>query len=214
MAARDFLYDERASRPAILAVVVGAHLTAFFIEWPQKRVTDSGYWGPPRSIVLIPAQPREQRPPPPLTMAPVTGAITPPPQPGLAPLDLPSEAAAPSGSAMAPPDWKQSGTDAAADAASRNYRALGPRAEAPKIKIPRSPFKPPPKHKRGELGEDALENPVLWLSENCYIRFENRKLPLDDPFRTTPMTLCTFPVGKLEPKGDLFEHLRKPQAVP
>lgn len=129
-------------------------------------------------------------------------------------MTLPSDAAAPTGSAMAPPDWKQSGADAAVDAARKEYRALGPRPIDPKVKVPRSPFKPPPKHKHGELGEDALENPVLWLSENCYIRFENRKLPLDDPFRTIPMTLCTFPVGKLKPKGDLFEHLRKPQPLP
>ena len=115
---------------------------------------------------------------------------------------------------MVPPDWKQSGVDAAADAASKNYRALGPRAEEPHIKAPRSPFKPPPKHKAGEVGEDALENPVVWLSGNCYLRLENRKAPPGDPFAQIPMTLCVFPVGKLEPKGDLFEHLRKPKPLP
>jgi hypothetical protein len=129
-------------------------------------------------------------------------------------MDLPNADLAPSGAATASPDWKQSGADAAADAAAKNYRALGPRPIDPHVKAPRSPFKPPPKHKFGEMGEDALENPALWLNENCYIRFENRKAPPGDPFANIPMTLCTFPVGKLEPKGDLFEHLRKPQPIP
>lgn len=214
MAARDFLYDDRASRPAILAVVVGAHLAAFFIELPDERVTDSRYWYTPTSIVPPPPQPSDRRPLPPLTVAPFTNAITSPPPPGLAPMDLPSEPSAPTGSATALPDWKQSGADAAADAAGKSYRALGPRPIDPQVKAPRSPFKPPPKHKLGELGEDALENPVLWLSENCYVRFENRKAPPGDPFANIPMTLCTFPLGKLEPRGDLFEHLRKPQPLP
>lgn len=214
MAARDFLHDDRASRPAILAVVVGAHLAAFFIELPDERVTDPGNGSLPRSTVLIPMQPQERPSRPPLTFAPVPAAITSPPPPGLAPTNFPSETAAPTGSSMAPPDWKQSGMDAAADAAGKNYRALGPRAEEPKIKASRSPFKPPPKHKHGELGEDALENPVVWLSEHCYVRLENRKAPPGDPFANIPMTLCSFPVGKLEPKGDLFEHLRKQQPPP
>lgn len=209
----DFLHDDRASRPAILAVVIGLHLAALLIplvDNPRNRYQE--FHGPGYMTLTLKDPEPLQLPPPPEVAAWKLTVIS-PPQPALAPLSMPNEAA-PSGSAMAPPDWKQSGADAAADAASKTYRPLGPRAEEPKIKAPRSPFKPPPKHKAGEVGEDALENPVVWLSENCYLRFENRKLPLDDPFRSIPMTLCVFPVGKLEPKGDLFEHLRKPQPLP
>lgn len=213
VAARDFLHDERASRPVILAVVVGAHLAAFFIDWPERRSTDPDYWGPPRSIVLIPAQPRERRPLPPLTIAPIAVAVSSPPPPGLAPTDLASEAAVPTGSTMAPSDWKQSGADAAADAARKEYRALGPRAEEPKIKMPRSPFKQqPPEHKFGDVGEDVQENPAVWLSDNCYVLLENRKARPDDPFANIPKTLCKYRGSKA--RGDLFEHLRKPQPVP
>jgi hypothetical protein len=212
--ARDFLYDDRFSRPAILAVVVGAHLAAFFIEWAEKRVTDPGYWGPARSVVLIPAQPREQRPLQPLTIAPVTGAITPPPQPGLPPLDLPSEATAPSGSAMAPPDWKQSGADAAADAARDNHRALGPPPKEPQVKLPPSPFGGPPRHKFGETDEDALRNPILWLSEHCFMRPKDLHAQPGDPFAEVPMTFCSFSLGKKQARGDLFEHLRKKSPEP
>ena len=210
---REFLHDDRAIRPAILAVVIGAHLAAFFIPLVE-RVEPIHDWPRLGVIFLISDPPHEKPLSPTLDRAPLAKVYADSWQlPDPAPPDLPSESA-PTGSAMAPPDWKQSGADAAADAARKEYRALGPRPIDPQIKAPRSPFKPPPKHKPGELGEDALENPVLWLSDNCYIRFENRKLPLDDPFRSIPMSLCTFPVGKLEPKGDLFEHLRKPQPLP
>lgn len=215
MAARDFLHDDRASRPAILAVVICAHLAVLLVPLVEDpRVSPSFANGLDHGIRLIVEDPPPLRLPPPPKIASWTLTVASPPQPALAPLALPSEATAPTGSAMAPPDWKQSGADAAADAARKEYRALGPRPIDPQVKAPRSPFKPPPKHKHGELGEDALENPVLWLSENCYVRFENRQLSLDDPFRSIPMTLCTFPVGKLEPKGDLFEHLRKPRPLP
>jgi hypothetical protein len=214
VAARDVLHDDRASRPAILAVVIGAHLAAFFIALPDKRVTDSAYWHTPTSIVPPPPEPSKRRPLPPLTVGRITNAITSPTPPPLAPMDLSSETAAPSGAAMAPPDWKQSGMDAAADAARKDYRALGPRAGDPKIKAPPSPFEPPPRHKFGELDEDALRNPILWLSANCYLRPKDLQAQPGDPFADVPMTFCSFPFGKRHPRGDLFEHLRKQPPVP
>lgn len=212
MAARDFLQDDRASRPAILAVVIGAHLAALLIDWPEKVIIYEHWW-PRTSLVLIPEIPREQRSLPPMSIAPMTAAITPPPLPGLAPRDSASEVAVPTGSAMAPPDWKQSGANAAADAARKEYRALGPRPEEPKTKMPRSPFKQQrPEHKFGDAGEDVQENPVVWLSENCYVLLENRKAKPDDPFANIPMTLCKYRGSKA--RGDLFDHLRKPQPLP
>jgi hypothetical protein len=115
---------------------------------------------------------------------------------------------------MAPPDWKQSGTEAAANAARKSYRALGPCAEEPKIDAPPSPFEPPPRHKFGELDEDALRNPILWLSANCHLRRKDLQAQPGDPFADVPMTFCSFPFGKRQPRGNLFEHLRKQPPVP
>ncbi len=115
---------------------------------------------------------------------------------------------------MAPPDWKQSGMDAAADAARESYRALGPRAQSRKSKHRVLPSNRRHKHKHGELGEDA-HGKSRGVAERKLLRAlgEPQATP-GDPFANIPMTLCTFPLGKLEPRGDLFEHLRKPQPPP
>jgi hypothetical protein len=125
---------------------------------------------------------------------------------------LPTESAI--GSAMHPPDWKQSGADAAADAARDNYRALGPPPAEPKVKLPPPPFAPEPKHRHGEMDEDALRNPIIWLSANCWLRPRNYAADPGDPFARVPMTFCSFPLGKKPARGDLFEHLRKTPPVP
>lgn len=211
MAARDFLHDDRAMRPAILAAVIGAHLAVLLIPWEERsRATDGSTSS---TLLLIPERVDlvllASRDP---TVKLSAMNVDAPSQPTLAPMHLPTET--PTGSAMAPPDWKQSGADAAADAARDNYRALGPRPEEPAVKLPPSPFAPPPRHKFGEQDVDELRNPILWLSEHCWLRPRNFAAQPDDPFATIPMTFCSFPFGKKEPRGDLFEHLRKTPPVP
>ncbi|MFC4311350.1 hypothetical protein ACFPN2_19785 [Steroidobacter flavus] len=211
--ARDFLYDERVSRPAIVAVVVGMHLAALLIPLVEKRrVIDHDFQGP-GYVRLILEQSRPLRLPPPPKIAPPQGIVMSPPPPALAPLDA-TNAATPAGSAMAPPDWKQSGADAAADAARDNYRTLGPPPKEPQVKLPPSPFAGPPRHKFAETDEDSLRNPILWLSEHCYMRPRDLQAQPGDPFGEVPMTFCSFSLGKKQARGDLFEHLRKPQPVP
>jgi len=211
VAARDFLHDDRAMRPAILAAVVGAHLAAFLIPWEERsRTTDASA---PGTLLLIPERVDLvllARHDPAVKLSAVN--VESPSQPNLAPVQLPTEAHA--GSATAPPDWKQSGADAAVDAARDKYRALGPRPSEPSAKAPPSPFAPPPRHKYGEPDVDELRNPILWLSEHCWLRPRNFAAQPGDPFATVPMTFCSYPFGKKQPRGDLFEHLRKPPPVP
>lgn len=213
MVAREFLHDDRATRPAILAVVGGAHLAAFFIPLVE-RLEPIDDWPRLGSVFLISAPPHERPLSPTLDRAPVV-----PPHADSwdlqdpAPLDFPSESA-PTGSAMAPPDWKQSGADAAADAASKSYRSLGPRPREPAVKQPPSPFAPPPRHKYGEVDVDEQKNPILWLSEHCWLRPRNLRAEPGDPFANISMSFCSFALGKKEPRGNLFEHLRKEPPVP
>jgi hypothetical protein len=210
--ARDFLDEDRAARPAIFTVVVAAHLAALLVPWNERsRRIDSATRG---TLLLIPQHTdlvlqRSRDPTVELSVVNVDA----PSQPSLAPVDVPGESA-PTGSAMAPPDWKQSGADAAADAARKEYRALGPRPGEPAVKLPTSPFAPPPRHKYGEADVDELRNPILWLSEHCWLRPRNFAAQPGDPFATVPMTFCSYPFGKKEPRGDLFEHLRKTPPVP
>lgn len=211
MAARDFLQDDHTARPAILTLVVAVHLAVLLIPWEERvRASDTTARG---TLLLIPERnsilPDESRAPS-VKLSAVN--VDSPSPPSLAPMYVPTETS--TGSAMALPDWKQSGAEAAADAARDNYRALGPRPEDPQVKLPASPFRPPPRHKHGETGIDELRNPILWLSENCWLRPRNFAAQPGDPFATVPMTFCSFPFGKKEPRGDLLEHLRKTPPVP
>lgn len=193
-------------------LVVGAHLGALFIPLVE-RLEPIADWPQLGQVFLISA-PAHETPPlsPALDRAPLAKVIA-DSWPELAPLPLPSESA-PTGSALAPPDWKQSGEDAAADAAQDHYRALGPRPEEPPVKQSPSPFAPPPRHKYGEVDVDDQKNPILWLSEHCWLRPRNLRAEPGDPFANVSMTFCSAPFGKKEPRGDLFEHLRKTPPVP
>lgn len=211
MAARDFLQDDRTARPAIFTLVVAAHLVALLIPWEKRsRTADDAARG---TLLLIPQRidilPRVS-PDSAVELSAVN--VDAPSPPNLAPMYLPTEI--PAGSAMALPDWKQSGAEAAADAARDNYRALGPRPGEPAVKLPASPFAPPPRHKFGESDVDEQRNPILWLSDHCWLRPRNFAAQPDDPFAKVPMTFCSFPFGKREPRGDLFDHLRKTPPVP
>lgn len=211
--ARDFLHDDRAARPTILALVIGAHLSVLFIPSVDHKEA-SRDWGPSSSLLLIPLLlPEERLLREPSVKLPPT-AVTSPRQPSLAPLQLSSEGLTSELATSELPDWRASGAAAAADAASKEYRALGPVPAAPKIKMPPSPFKEKPRHEAGELDVDAARNPILWLNGFCYLRPENREAAVDDPFAKVPMTFCNFAIGKRAPRGDLFDHLRKKPPVP
>ena len=109
-----------------------------------------------------------------------------------------------------PVDW-----DANADLAARSaidavvreesYRSFGfPRKrELPGEEEPPSIFEEPG-HEFGEEGIDAFGKPVVWLSKRCYQELDRS----DDPLRDR-RTMCILGVGKREPRGDLFDHIKK-----
>lgn len=209
MAATEFTHD-RAVRSAILALVAVAHLVALLLmPWLEKRDMDRGSAAPSKLLLISlpyleskPATPRPR-----LTPVPVTSTA-----PRLAPLADEATGIPVSQSAPPLPDWNQSGAQAAIEAVQPDdFRALGPNTarEEPKQKAPRSPFVEPPRHKWGDMDEDAERNPIMWLSNNCFQRPRNLRAQPGDPFAAVPMTFCSFAVGKREARGDLFEHLRK-----
>lgn len=211
VAARDFLHDDRTARPAIFMLVMAAHLAALLVPWDQRSPSvDSAARGTllliPQHTDLVLQATRD------LSVKFSAIDVDAPSEPTLAPMD--SSTQTPTRSAMAPPDWKQSAADAAADAARDNYRGLGPGSAEPSVKLPPPPFAPPARHKFGEADVDELRNPILWLSEHCWLRPRNLAAQPGDPFANVSMTFCSFPFGKKEPRGDLFDHLRKTPPVP
>lgn len=109
-----------------------------------------------------------------------------------------------------PVDW-HAATELAARSAidavvrEESYRSFGfPRKhELLEEEEPPSIFEEPG-HEFGQEGVDAFGKPVVWLNKRCYQELEKS----DDPLRS-PRTMCTWGVGKREPRGDLFDHLKK-----
>jgi hypothetical protein len=102
------------------------------------------------------------------------------------------------------------------DGTGERYRNLGPRKPGPPPEpaIP-SIFEPEP-DVRGEEGLDVNGDPVVRLNKYCYQELEKR-LPTArdyvDPGRPL-IPKCMFPIGKPEPRGDLFEHLKRDHPLP
>jgi hypothetical protein len=96
------------------------------------------------------------------------------------------------------------------------YRYFGPRRPSPEPEPePPSVFEEERKV-HGEIGEDALGNPVVKLNKYCYQELE-KNVPTAHDYGQPPqpkMTKCLFPIGKREPRGDLFEHLKKDRPLP
>ncbi len=95
------------------------------------------------------------------------------------------------------------------------YRSIGPREKRHQIVEPKPP--PPlfrePKHRPGDIAPNAMDLNSVWHSEHCFTQLERPTIPYlpkgpGDLSGTNPVK-CMFPLGKAEPRGDLFEHLKK-----
>lgn len=126
--------------------------------------------------------------------------------------DRPSVSAPP---APSPPDWRRSGALSArssVDAIIRDegYRALGPR-KPPSFREPAPPpsIHEAPKHSFGDAEMDPLNRDVVWLSENCYFEFGKFITPrVTADIGNVVIPKCRLSGGK-EPRGDLFDHLKR-----
>ncbi|HEY5808422.1 MAG TPA: hypothetical protein VIT67_10665 [Povalibacter sp.] len=97
------------------------------------------------------------------------------------------------------------------DSVTDSYRNFGPRK-------PGAPDEPQPpvlieeeKSAFGEEGTDVHGDPVVRLSEHCYQELERTVQTVRDypGLSQAPQVKCFFPIGKPEPRGDLFEHLKR-----
>lgn len=102
------------------------------------------------------------------------------------------------------------------DGATERYRNLGPRKPGPPPE-PKGPtlFEREPEV-FGEVAEDTNGDPILRLSKHCYQELEKRLPTARDYVDPDKLLLrkCMFPIGKPEPRGDLFEHLKRDRQLP
>lgn len=125
----------------------------------------------------------------------------------------------------APIDWRgnalRSAEIVARDNAGEKYRSFGPRKEGQRGE-PETPsvFGNGPKHEYGAVGDDVTGDPVVWQSENCYTTLDKRVQTALDWVRGSPGTFaspaiwCVRAVGRREPDGTLFQHIRPHKEPP
>jgi hypothetical protein len=133
--------------------------------------------------------------------------------------------------AMSPMKWRAAGTLAAqsaveADLAAKRYRHFGFPAPPEPQEAPAPSIFEKSAHELGTTDEDVMGNPVVWLSDHCFQPLANSKpvktapdlgLPtaakavpnMGQPKVELPLWKCSWGIGKREPRGDLFDHLKR-----
>ena len=198
---------DATGRPALLIVLAALHAGLFVLPW-HVRVPrhDDG-----RVLVWVqPTRSSVRREPPPPIPTPGKRAPSISPSTPVAPIELEPIV-------RKEVDWSREKDLAVDDAVAgiiRNegYRAPGPREPSGlrEERLPAAPFEPRPQHKLGDTGENALGDTVVWHSKSCYTVLE----PAFNTFgqqgvKRDGQFMCIMPVGKEEPRGDLFDHLKK-----
>lgn len=101
----------------------------------------------------------------------------------------------------------------ASTASSDRYRSLGPREAEPEHQSPDPALFETPERRAGSVDNDVHGDPIVWVNEYCYQELEKPVPTARDVTRQPKKTIeppkCVFPVGKPEPRGDLFAHIRK-----
>ncbi len=102
------------------------------------------------------------------------------------------------------------------DSVAERYRNFGPRKPGPPPEpaVP-SLFEAEP-DVAGEEAEDIHGDPIVRLSKYCYQELEKRVPTARDYVERDKVLIpkCMFPIGSPEPRGDLFEHLKRDRPLP
>lgn len=96
-----------------------------------------------------------------------------------------------------------------------SYRHLGPYEKRFQIVEPKPPVPlfEEPKRKNGDIAPNPMGYDSVWHNDYCFTQLEGPLIPAlprgpGDRLTGTPFK-CLFPIGTPEPRGDLFEHLKK-----
>lgn len=170
---------------------------------------------------------RFEPPPPGLgTTIPVWVAPLPPlpPPPPATPLAIPDEPVEPSSFRLAEPvpepalvrehDWFGDAR-AVAREFGRDLRSQAPGSAPIEPEEEREPKPPPtvfeqPLPRKGTTVTTPEGETILWVSDYCYISLGSTSLTMQDLHQARMgVRRCIIPVGRREPRGDLFEPLKR-----
>lgn len=121
-------------------------------------------------------------------------------------------------------DWRanalRSAEVVAAGSVKERYRSFGPkRTKAVDEPAVPSVFGDGPKHELGDIGGDPRE-PIVWLGDRCFLELEKPVQTARDwvvagsGFFAMPIMRCMNSLGRSEPNGKLFEHIKKREEPP
>jgi hypothetical protein len=203
---------ERSVRPAALVIVIVLHASVLLVSQTRTRsgdVSRASVWldldvrSVDEDVVRAPEAPSAEA----VSVGPEAALAQ--HAPTIAPPDIAPPAAA--------TDWSLSGGIAGQAAIEdlvrrEGYRSLGPRAQQADATGGAPSIYTTPKHKLGDVEPDPLNYDRVWLSDRCYIELGKPVTPRADAREGFPnIPKCMFGIGKKEPRGDLFEHLKRDQ---
>jgi hypothetical protein len=126
----------------------------------------------------------------------------------------------PEAEALPPPreyDWFGDARGVAGELGRKSGAGSSPFAppEKPERKLKSSPDGPPPLFEKplprvGTTVRTPEGETILWVSDYCYISLGSTSLTMQDFHKAREgVRRCIIPLGKREPRGDLFDHLKK-----
>jgi len=204
---------DRFSRGFAICIVVGVHSLVVILIWSRDTVYVRT--GPDTFAVWLRLDlpPRSSRAAIDTRSQQATAVTPRMPQPTVAPLET-DAAATPqiNWHAQAAFNAKR----AVEDSVTERYRNLGPRKPSPKpeAEVPR--LFEPEHNVFGEVAQDVLDDPIVRLTKHCYQELDKRIQTARDYGQPPRIHLvkCTYPAGKEEPRGDLFNHLKTNRPLP
>ena len=123
------------------------------------------------------------------------------------------EASTHSGGVTAPGwfDWFRVGESVARDRVARAAAATRP-ARPPFLKTPEGPrstiFDSGKRRRAGTSEKLADGESIFWINENCYVTTDSDSITQRELHEAHKgMTRCMIPLGKRQPRGDLFDEL-------
>lgn len=204
------------TRGAIALVVVVLHSMLVVFFW-KLRTSAMGPATDDRFVIwLRPADDNAQKvEPPPPSEPEVTQAA-----PVLIVPVAPASPVAPEPSSDAPPvNWSTNAAfhaKRAVEAANGDgHRNLGQRKPGPAPEVGPPTLFEAEENVRGQEADDVNGDPIVRLNKYCYQELEKRLPTARDYVDPRPLLpKCMFPIGSPEPRGDLFEHLKKERPLP
>jgi hypothetical protein len=196
------------SRTAALAASVVLHVV--IVAWLVMLRFNVPVTAPVEAIPLwMPALPSPPPSPVPIEQLPAPSlTIGPQPMPFLD-LDVPAIDGEPN------PDWYGDAADVAgAIGSGPERRTFGETPKAPQGR-PKEEYPPSiyekPLPRVGTSYRTPEGEQILWVSDHCYISLGTQSLTMQDFHKAREgIRRCVIYAGKRNPRGDLFDHLKRP----